>query len=239
MQRLLEWWNHVTWAYPREDGPTRNPHARRARRSRLLRSRDSRRRKRHDGNATTGTLTKNQVVTTLVPETRTVNGHIVRFKVRRVVHYTPIYKRVVRTINGATVTTRKLVGRRAVTVSKVVTSSRTSTVTGPGHTVTATRENRYRPRPDGCRDSNRDGLAYGNEHRADHRHGGLNDHDPRHDHGNRHDRQRPLGATRYSAMADPIRRGHSGRWAHPRVRARPRRAWLSAEALRARGARRG
>jgi len=131
MQRLLEWWNHVTWAYPE--------------RMALLGililgalgvagffaagTLGS-------GNATTGTLTKNQVVTTLVPETRTVNGHIVRFKVRRVVHYTPIYKRVVRTIHGKTVTTRKLVGRRAVTVSKVVTSSRTSTVTGPGHTVT-------------------------------------------------------------------------------------------------------
>ena len=138
------------------------------------------------GSATTGTLTKNQVVTTLVPERPTVNGHIVRFKVRRVVHYTPIYKRVVRTLNGATVTTRKLVGRRAVTVSKVFTSSRTSTVTGPGHTVDVDQENRYGPRPDGCRDSNRDGLAYGNEHRADHRHGDLNDHDPRHDHGNRH-----------------------------------------------------
>jgi hypothetical protein len=131
VQRLLDWWNHVTWAYPERmalvgilalgalgvggyfaAGALGG------------------------GTATTDTLTKNQVVTTLVPQTRTVNGHIVRFKVRRVVHYTPIYKRVVRTINGKTVTTRKLVGRRAVTVSKVVTSSRTSTVTGPGHTVT-------------------------------------------------------------------------------------------------------
>lgn len=84
------------------------------------------------GNATTETLTKK--VATLIPETRTVNGHVVRFKVRRVIHYTPIYKRVVRTINGKVVTTRKLVGRRAVTVSRVVTSSRT--VQGPGHTVT-------------------------------------------------------------------------------------------------------
>jgi len=89
------------------------------------------------GNATTNTLTKNQVITTLVPETRTVNGHLVRYKVRRVIHYTPIYKRVVRTIHGKAITTRKLVGRRAVTVSNVVTSTRSGhTVTGPGHTVT-------------------------------------------------------------------------------------------------------
>jgi hypothetical protein len=131
MQRLLDWWNHVTWAYPEGTAllgiltlgalGVAGFFA-----AGTLGS----------GNATTGTLTKNQLVTTLVPETRTVNGHIVRFKVRRVVHYTPIYKRIVRTINGKTITTRKLVGRRAVTVSKVVTSSRTSTVTGPGHTVT-------------------------------------------------------------------------------------------------------
>jgi len=131
MQRLLNWWDHVTWAYP--EGIA------------LLgivtlgalgvggyfaaKSLGS-------GNATTNTLTKAQVMTTLVPKTRTVNGHVVRFKVRRVIHYTPIYKRVVRTIDGKPVTTRKLVGRRAVTVSRVSTSSRTSTVTGPGHTVT-------------------------------------------------------------------------------------------------------
>jgi hypothetical protein len=84
------------------------------------------------GTATTDTLTRSHVVTTLVPETRTVNGHVVRYKVRRVIHYKPLYKRVVRTINGKTVITRKLVGRRAVTVSKAVTS----TVRGPGHTVT-------------------------------------------------------------------------------------------------------
>jgi hypothetical protein len=131
MQRLLNWWDHVTWAHPEEIA--------------LLgivtlvalgvggyfaaKSLGS-------GSATIDTLTKNQVITTLVPKTRTVNGHVVRFKVRRVIHYTPIYKRVVRTIDGKPVTTRKLVGRRAVTVSRVVTSSRTSTVTGAGHTVT-------------------------------------------------------------------------------------------------------
>jgi hypothetical protein len=127
MQRLLDWWNHVTWAYPERIAllgfvalgvlGVGGYFAATAL---------------GNGNATTDTLTKNQVVTTLVPETRTVNGHVVRFKVRRVIHYTPIYKRVVRTIDGKTITTRKLVGRRAVTVSKVVTS----TVNGPGHTVT-------------------------------------------------------------------------------------------------------
>jgi len=132
MQRLLNWWDHVTWAYP--EGITLlgilalgalgvgGYFAARALGS---------------GNATTNTLTKNQVMTTLVPETRTVDGHLVRVKVRRVIHYTPIYKRVVRTINGKTVTTRKLVGRRAVTVSRVSTVKGPGhTVTGPGHTVT-------------------------------------------------------------------------------------------------------
>jgi hypothetical protein len=131
MQRLLEWWNHVTWAYPERMALLGILTLGALGAAGFFAAATL-----GGGSATTGTLTKNQVVTTLVPETRTVNGHIVRFKVRRVVHYTPIYKRVVRTINGATVTTRKLVGRRAVTVSKVVTSSRTSTVTGPGHTVT-------------------------------------------------------------------------------------------------------
>jgi hypothetical protein len=131
MRRLLNWWEYVTWAHPDWVAVlgivalaalgVGGYFAANALGS---------------GNATTDTLTKNQVITTLVPETRTVNGHVVRFKVRRVVHYTPIYKRVVRTIDGKAVTTRKLVGRRAVTVSRVVTSSRTSTVTGPGHTLT-------------------------------------------------------------------------------------------------------
>jgi hypothetical protein len=131
MQRLLNWWDHVTWAYPEGIAllgivalgglGVGGYFAAKALGS---------------GSATTNTLTKKQVITTLVPKTRTVNGHVVRFKVRRVIHYTPIYKRVVRTIDGKTVTTRKLVGRRAVTVSRVVTSSRRSTVTGPGHTVT-------------------------------------------------------------------------------------------------------
>src|SRR5690349_3593761 len=129
MQRLLDWWNHMTWAYPERIAlvgfvalgvlGVGGYFAATAL---------------GNGNATSDTLTKNQVVTTLVPETRTVNGHVVRFKVRRVIHYTPIYKRVVRTIDGKTITTRKLVGRRAVTVSKVVTS----TVNGPGQTVVVT-----------------------------------------------------------------------------------------------------
>jgi hypothetical protein len=131
MQRLLNWWNHVTWAYPERMALLGILTLAALGAAGFFAAGTL-----GGGNATTGTLTKNQVITTLVPETRTVNGHIVRFKVRRVVHYTPIYKRVVRTIHGKTVTTRKLVGRRAVTVSKVVTSSRTSTVTGPGHTVT-------------------------------------------------------------------------------------------------------
>jgi hypothetical protein len=131
MQRLLNWWDHVTWAYPEGIAllgivalvalGVGGYFAANAFSS---------------GDTATSTLTKNQVITTLVPKTRTVNGHVVRYKVRRVVHYTPIYKRVVRTIDGKTVTTRKLVGRRAVTVSRVVTSSRTSTVRGPGQTVT-------------------------------------------------------------------------------------------------------
>jgi hypothetical protein len=129
MQRLLNWWDHMTWAYPGAipllgivavGGLGVGGYFA----ARALGS----------GNATTDTLTTNQVITTLVPKTRTVNGHVVRFKVRRVIHYTPIYKRVLRTIDGKTVTTRKLVGRRAVTVSRVATSSRT--VTGAGHTVT-------------------------------------------------------------------------------------------------------
>jgi hypothetical protein len=125
MRRLLNWWDHVTWAYPEGIAllgilalgalGVGGYFAAQALGS---------------GNATTNTLTKNQVITTLVPETRTVNGHVVRYKVRRVIHYTPIYKRVVRTINGKIVTTRKLIGRRAVTVN------RTSTVRAPGHTVT-------------------------------------------------------------------------------------------------------
>jgi len=131
MQRLLDWWNHVAWAYPERIAllgfaalgalGVGGYFAAQALGSE---------------SATTNTLTKNQVVTTLVSQTRTVNGHVVRFKVRRVIHYKPIYKRVLRTINGKTVTTRKLVGRRAVTVNRVVTSSRTSTVRGPGQTVT-------------------------------------------------------------------------------------------------------
>ncbi len=129
MQRLLEWWNHVTWAYPERMALLGILTLGALGAAGFFAAGTL-----GGGSATTGTLTKN--VTTLVPETRTVNGHIVRFKVRRVVHYTPIYKRVVRTINGATVTTRKLVGRRAVTRDKVVMLSRTSTVTGPGHTVT-------------------------------------------------------------------------------------------------------
>jgi hypothetical protein len=134
MQRLLNWWNYVTWAYPERitllgiialcalaAGGYFAASAL------------------GNGNTTTDTLTRNRLITTLVPETRTVNGHVVRFKVRRVIHYTPIYKRVVRTINGKTITTRKLVGRRAVTVSRAVTSTvngRGHTVTGPGQTVT-------------------------------------------------------------------------------------------------------
>ncbi|HEX3236876.1 MAG TPA: hypothetical protein VHQ99_00570 [Gaiellaceae bacterium] len=130
MQRLLNWWDHVTWAYPEGIAlvgivalgglGVGGYFAAKALSS----------------NGNTDPLTKKHVVTTLVPQTRTVNGHVVRYKVRRVVHYTPIYKRVVRTINGKTITTRKLVGRRAVTVSRVVTSARTSTVRGPGQTVT-------------------------------------------------------------------------------------------------------
>ena len=131
MQRLLDWWDHMTWAYPGAipllgivavGGLGVGGYFA----AQALGSES----------ATTNTLTKNQVVTTLVSQTRTVNGHVVRFKVRRVIHYKPIYKRVLRTINGKTVTTRKLVGRRAVTVNRVVTSSRTSTVRGPGQTVT-------------------------------------------------------------------------------------------------------
>jgi hypothetical protein len=132
MQRLLNWWSHVTWMYPERVALLAvlsvcvlaggGYFAAMAIGS---------------GAATTNTLTKNQVITTLVPETRTVNGHLVRYKVRRVIHYKPIYKRVVRTINGKTITTRKLVGRRAVTVSEVVTSTGPGhTVTGPGRTVT-------------------------------------------------------------------------------------------------------
>jgi len=131
MQRLLNWWDHVTWAYP-EGIALAGIVALGAlgvggyfAASALS-----------GGNARTNTLTKHQVTTALVPATRTVNGHVVRFKVRRITHYTPIYRRVVRTIDGKTITTRKLVGRRAVTVSRVVTRSRTSTVRGPGQTVT-------------------------------------------------------------------------------------------------------
>lgn len=131
MQRLLNWWDHVTWAYP-EGIALLGIAALGALgvggyfAATALSS----------GDATTNTLTKKQVTTALVRTTRTVNGHVVRFKVRRVIHYTPIYKRVVRTVDGKTITTRKLVGHRAVTVSRVVTTSRTRTVRGPGQTVT-------------------------------------------------------------------------------------------------------
>lgn len=134
MQRLLNWWDHMTWAYP-EGLALLGIVALAALgvggyfAAKALGS----------GSATTNTLTKSQVITTLVPETRTVNGHVVRFKVRRVIHYTPVYKRVVRRINGKPVTTRQLVGRRAVTVSRAVTSAvkgPAHTVTGPGQTVT-------------------------------------------------------------------------------------------------------
>jgi hypothetical protein len=131
MRRLLHWWDHVSWAYPERVGLVSILALGVLGVGGYLAAGAL-----GSGNATTDTLTKNRVITTLVPQTRTVDGHVVRFKVQRVVHYTPIYKREIRTVNGRTVTTRKLVGRRAVTVSKVVTSSRTSTVTGPGRTVT-------------------------------------------------------------------------------------------------------
>ena len=134
MQRLLNWWSHVTWVYPERVALVAilSVCALGAGGYFTAMALGS-------GTATTDTLTRSHVVTTLVPETRTVNGHVVRYKVRRVVHYKPVYKRVVRTINGKTVTTRKLVGRRAVTVSRAVTSTVRGpghTVTGPGHTVT-------------------------------------------------------------------------------------------------------
>jgi hypothetical protein len=132
MQRLLNWWDHVTWAYP-EGIALAGIVALGALGVGGYFAANAL----SGGNATTNTLTKHQVTTALVPATRTVNGHVVRFKVRRITHYTPIYRRVVRTIDGKTITTRKLVGRRAVTVSSVVTTSRTSTVRGPGQTVTA------------------------------------------------------------------------------------------------------
>jgi hypothetical protein len=131
MQRLLNWWDHVTWAYPEGIALVGIVTLGALGVGGYFAAKSL-----GSGNATTNTLTKNQAITTLVPKTRTVNGHVVRFKVRRVIHYTPIYKQVVRTIDGKPVTTRKLVGRRAVTVSRVVTSSRTSTVRGPGQTVT-------------------------------------------------------------------------------------------------------
>ena len=134
MKRLLNWWDHLTWAYP-EGIPLLTIVALVA----LGVGGYFAAKSLADGNATTNTFTKTQAITTLVPATRTVNGHVVRYKVRRVIHYTPIYKRVVRTVNGKTITTRKLVGRRAVTVSKVATSTVKGpgrTVTGPGKTVT-------------------------------------------------------------------------------------------------------
>jgi hypothetical protein len=79
--------------------------------------------------------------TVLISETRTVaGGRVVRFKVRRLIHFEPVYRREVVTRNGQTITVRKLVGRRAVTVSRTILHSRTATrsqtVTGPTQTVT-------------------------------------------------------------------------------------------------------
>jgi hypothetical protein len=75
------------------------------------------------------------VVRTLAQvETRTLPGGT-RVKVQRFVHYKPVYRRKVVLVNGKPVTVKKLIGRRAVTVSNVVTSSRTSTVV-QSHTQT-------------------------------------------------------------------------------------------------------
>lgn len=132
MERLLNWWSHVTWIYPERVALVAVLAVCALGAGGYLTAMALGRE-----NATPHTLTRDQVVTTLLPETRTVNGRVVRYKVRRVVHYTPIYKRVVRTVHGRTLTTRTLVGRRAVTVSRVVTSTRPGhTVTGPGRTVT-------------------------------------------------------------------------------------------------------
>ena len=67
-----------------------------------------------------------QVVRTLAQlTTRTLPGGV---KVQRSVRYKPIYRRHVVFVNGKAVTVKKLVGRKAVTVSHVVTNARTSTV---------------------------------------------------------------------------------------------------------------
>lgn len=81
------------------------------------------------------------VHTVLISETRTVaGGRVVRFKVRRLIHFEPVYRREVVTRDGQTITVRKLVGRRAVTVSRTIAHSRNATksqtVTGPTQTVT-------------------------------------------------------------------------------------------------------
>lgn len=100
------------------------------------------------------TINHRVITTKLVPVVRTIAGkRVVKYRIQRVVEYKPIYKREVVTLHGKSVTVKKLVGRKAVTVSKTITNNRTvtnsrtstvvqnqtqtqlQTVTGPGQTV--------------------------------------------------------------------------------------------------------
>lgn len=99
----------------------------------------------HEGRAAGDAFTK-KLITTALQTTTLKGGRVVRYKLRRIVHYKPVYRRQVTTVNGKPVTVRTLVGRKAVTVSRIVTRTRTntrtntvvrdSTVTGPSQTVT-------------------------------------------------------------------------------------------------------
>jgi hypothetical protein len=60
-------------------------------------------------------------------QTRTLPGGT-RVSVRRFIRYRPVYRQRVVRVNGKPVTVKQLVGRKAVTVSNVVTSGRTNTV---------------------------------------------------------------------------------------------------------------